>query len=65
MFGWFLSYELLQRRRQPESELQGVIQGTGILCSCNECGGREVNALNIIKTLLILMIPSTYFWLLV
>ncbi|KAL0460740.1 UNVERIFIED_CONTAM: hypothetical protein Slati_0701200 [Sesamum latifolium] len=24
-------------RRRPESELRGVIQGAGILCSCDEC----------------------------
>lgn len=30
------------RRRQPESELRGVIKGTGILCSCNECEGKKV-----------------------
>ncbi|XP_041991516.1 uncharacterized protein LOC121742447 [Salvia splendens] len=29
-------------RRRPDSELQGVIKGTGILCSCYECGGKKV-----------------------
>ncbi|PIM99977.1 Histone acetyltransferase [Handroanthus impetiginosus] len=29
-------------RRRPESGLHGVIQGTGILCSCDECKGRKV-----------------------
>ncbi|KAL9143458.1 hypothetical protein ABFS82_14G238000 [Erythranthe guttata] len=29
-------------RRRPESELQGTIQGTGILCSCDECNGSKV-----------------------
>ncbi|KAL8525327.1 hypothetical protein ACS0TY_014816 [Phlomoides rotata] len=39
-----------KRRRQPESELQGVIQGTGILCSCDECGGREVITPNLFES---------------
>ncbi|KAG6436134.1 hypothetical protein SASPL_101018 [Salvia splendens] len=29
-------------RRRPESELQGVIKGSGILCSCDECEGKKV-----------------------
>ncbi|KAK6144314.1 hypothetical protein DH2020_021134 [Rehmannia glutinosa] len=43
-------------RRQPESELQGVIKGTGILCSCDKCKGREVDGLTITDNQLILMI---------
>ncbi|KAK6138144.1 hypothetical protein DH2020_028124 [Rehmannia glutinosa] len=37
-------------RRQPESELQGVIKGTGILCSCDKCKGREVVTPNLFET---------------
>ncbi|KAL0418263.1 UNVERIFIED_CONTAM: Increased DNA methylation 1, partial [Sesamum radiatum] len=29
-------------RSRPESELRGVIQGAGILCSCDECKERKV-----------------------
>ncbi|XP_057781874.1 uncharacterized protein LOC131000121 [Salvia miltiorrhiza] len=29
-------------RRRPETELQGVIKGIGILCSCDECEGKKV-----------------------
>ncbi|KAL0390584.1 UNVERIFIED_CONTAM: Increased DNA methylation 1 [Sesamum calycinum] len=29
-------------RRRPESELRGVIQGAGILCSCDECKERKI-----------------------
>ncbi|KAL0460617.1 UNVERIFIED_CONTAM: Increased DNA methylation 1 [Sesamum latifolium] len=29
-------------RRQPESELRGVIQEAGILCSCDECKERKI-----------------------
>ncbi|KAL0462443.1 UNVERIFIED_CONTAM: Increased DNA methylation 1 [Sesamum latifolium] len=29
-------------RRRPESELGGVIQGAGILCSCDECKERKI-----------------------
>ncbi|KAK6144291.1 hypothetical protein DH2020_021111 [Rehmannia glutinosa] len=36
--------------RQPESELQGVIKGTGILCSCDKCKGREVVTPNLFET---------------
>ncbi|KAL0285527.1 UNVERIFIED_CONTAM: hypothetical protein Sangu_2775300 [Sesamum angustifolium] len=31
-----------KRRRRPESELRGVIQGAGILCSCDECKERNI-----------------------
>ncbi|KAL0390586.1 UNVERIFIED_CONTAM: Increased DNA methylation 1 [Sesamum calycinum] len=33
---------LLEGRSRPESELRGVIQGAGILCSCDECKERKV-----------------------
>ncbi|KAL6499763.1 hypothetical protein OROGR_027673 [Orobanche gracilis] len=39
-----------KRRRHPESGLQGVIKGTGILCSCVECKGREVVTPNTFET---------------
>ncbi|KAG8371246.1 hypothetical protein BUALT_Bualt13G0067700 [Buddleja alternifolia] len=39
-----------KRRRRPETELEGVIQGTGILCSCEECKGREVVTPNNFET---------------
>ncbi|XP_073144527.1 uncharacterized protein [Henckelia pumila] len=29
-------------REQPDSELRGLIRGTGILCSCKECKGEKV-----------------------
>ncbi|GFQ01017.1 chromodomain-helicase-DNA-binding protein 4 [Phtheirospermum japonicum] len=38
-----------KRRRNPESELMGYIKGTGILCSCNECSGREVVTPNVFE----------------
>ncbi|CAA0840148.1 Acyl-CoA N-acyltransferase with RING/FYVE/PHD-type zinc finger domain [Striga hermonthica] len=47
--GLRVKYIHISKRRQPDTELEGVIKATGILCSCGECKWREVVTPNVFE----------------